>query len=286
MNTHAAFSSQNVGASIQSGIRMWHPLHWNYTELIPAGAKLACEYSRLSSLSPALGRSAKSLSGVERLWEATVFEQEAKAKQLTTELTEWQEDGVDGHTVHAEKCAGDNVSTNSDDLSRKIKIPLALEKKCAGDNVSTNSDDLSRKIKIPLALGLRQVILIIAKLSKVKQTYNDWSQIVVKIVLSFKPIKASNGWRKMTPKKTPVNTLQNNQVMQLKKSPHSQRRSFYPAPRELFNNYSSSPNGLWVNSPWGRNFGYWLRGHEGERNNCFSKIQPVGQKYREWKNFS
>ena len=25
--------------------------------------------------------------------------------------------------------------------------------------------------------------------------------------------------------------------------------------------------------------GYWLIGHEGERNNCFSKIQPVGQKY-------
>ena len=25
--------------------------------------------------------------------------------------------------------------------------------------------------------------------------------------------------------------------------------------------------------------GYWLRGHEGKRNNCFSKIQPVGQKY-------
>ena len=24
--------------------------------------------------------------------------------------------------------------------------------------------------------------------------------------------------------------------------------------------------------------GYWLRGHEGERNNCFSKIQLVGQK--------
>ena len=23
--------------------------------------------------------------------------------------------------------------------------------------------------------------------------------------------------------------------------------------------------------------GYWLRGHEGERNNCFSKIQLVGQ---------
>ena len=27
--------------------------------------------------------------------------------------------------------------------------------------------------------------------------------------------------------------------------------------------------------------GYWLRGHEGERNNCFSKIQQVGQKYRD-----
>ena len=27
--------------------------------------------------------------------------------------------------------------------------------------------------------------------------------------------------------------------------------------------------------------GYWLRDHEGERNNCFSKIQLVGQKYRE-----
>ena len=27
--------------------------------------------------------------------------------------------------------------------------------------------------------------------------------------------------------------------------------------------------------------GYWLRDHEGERNNCFTKIQPVGQKYRE-----
>ena len=26
---------------------------------------------------------------------------------------------------------------------------------------------------------------------------------------------------------------------------------------------------------------YWLRGHEGERNNCFSKIQLAGQKYRD-----
>ena len=24
--------------------------------------------------------------------------------------------------------------------------------------------------------------------------------------------------------------------------------------------------------------GYWFRGHEGDRNNCFSKIQLVGQK--------
>ena len=29
--------------------------------------------------------------------------------------------------------------------------------------------------------------------------------------------------------------------------------------------------------------GYWLRGHEGERNNCFSKIQLVGQKYQDKK---
>ena len=27
--------------------------------------------------------------------------------------------------------------------------------------------------------------------------------------------------------------------------------------------------------------GYWLRGHVGERNNCFRKIQLVGQKYRD-----
>ena len=27
--------------------------------------------------------------------------------------------------------------------------------------------------------------------------------------------------------------------------------------------------------------GYWLSGHEGKRNNCFSKIQLVAQKYRE-----
>ena len=27
--------------------------------------------------------------------------------------------------------------------------------------------------------------------------------------------------------------------------------------------------------------GYWLRDHEGEKNNCFSKIQLIGKKYRE-----
>ena len=50
----------------------------------------------------------------------------------------------------------------------------------------------------------------------------------------------------------------------------------------IISNYSSSPNGLCVNSPKGR-MGYWLRGHEGERNNCFSKIQLVGQKSRDKK---
>ena len=42
---------------------------------------------------------------------------------------------------------------------------------------------------------------------------------------------------------------------------------------KLINNYSLSLNGLWVNSPWG------YEGYEGERNNCFSKIQLVGRKY-------
>ena len=32
--------------------------------------------------------------------------------------------------------------------------------------------------------------------------------------------------------------------------------------------------------------GYWLRAHEGERNNCFSKIQQVGQKNIETKHLS
>ena len=32
--------------------------------------------------------------------------------------------------------------------------------------------------------------------------------------------------------------------------------------------------------------GCWLRGHEGERNNSFSKIQLVGKKYRDKTTFS
>ena len=31
--------------------------------------------------------------------------------------------------------------------------------------------------------------------------------------------------------------------------------------------------------------GYWHRGHEGKRNNCFSKIQLLGQKYRDKNTF-
>ena len=32
--------------------------------------------------------------------------------------------------------------------------------------------------------------------------------------------------------------------------------------------------------------GYWFRGYEGERNNCFSKMQLVGQKSIETKHLS
>ena len=32
--------------------------------------------------------------------------------------------------------------------------------------------------------------------------------------------------------------------------------------------------------------GYWLRGHEGKRNNCFSKIQLRGKKYRDKTTFA
>ena len=34
------------------------------------------------------------------------------------------------------------------------------------------------------------------------------------------------------------------------------------------------------------NYSWALRGHEGESNNCFSKIQVVGQKYRDKTTFS
>ena len=36
---------------------------------------------------------------------------------------------------------------------------------------------------------------------------------------------------------------------------------------------------LWLILNW--RGGFWLRGHEGERNNCFIKILLVGQKYRD-----
>ena len=51
-------------------------------------------------------------------------------------------------------------------------------------------------------------------------------------------------------------------------------------------------------SPWARmgyesttheaeaRMGYWLRGYEGERNNCFGKIQLVGEKNIETKHIS
>ena len=32
--------------------------------------------------------------------------------------------------------------------------------------------------------------------------------------------------------------------------------------------------------------GYWLTGYKGEKNNCFSKIQLVGQKYRDKTTFA
>ena len=53
------------------------------------------------------------------------------------------------------------------------------------------------------------------------------------------------------------------------------RLSQYCHMLSVFNNYSLSLNGFWV---W---MSYWLRGHEDERNNCFSKIQLVGQKYQD-----
>ena len=46
------------------------------------------------------------------------------------------------------------------------------------------------------------------------------------------------------------------------------------------NNYSGSES---IAHEAEGQMGYWLRDHEGERNNCFSKIQLVGQKYWEEK---
>ena len=50
----------------------------------------------------------------------------------------------------------------------------------------------------------------------------------------------------------------------------------------IFNNYSSESIAHEAES-WMR---YWLRGHEGERDNCFSKTPLVGQKISRQNNFS
>ena len=50
----------------------------------------------------------------------------------------------------------------------------------------------------------------------------------------------------------------------------------------LFNNYSSSPNGPETIAHEDEDqMNYRLWGREGERNNCFSKIQLHGKKYRD-----
>ena len=51
----------------------------------------------------------------------------------------------------------------------------------------------------------------------------------------------------------------------------------------LFNNYPLSLNGLRVTiaTEAKGQMGYGLRGHEDEGNNCLTKIQLVGQKYRD-----
>ena len=72
-------------------------------------------------------------------------------------------------------------------------------------------------------------------------------------------------------------------IIRRRELPKAQTKILYAINKYIinmtFNSYSSSPNGLWVNS-------YWLRGHEGERNNCFSRIQLVGQNYRDKTTFS
>ena len=62
----------------------------------------------------------------------------------------------------------------------------------------------------------------------------------------------------------------------------------WPVPTRVFRRVGERTwERIWYSSwwnltivPWAR-MGYWLRGHEGERSNCFSKIQLVGQKYRD-----
>ena len=49
----------------------------------------------------------------------------------------------------------------------------------------------------------------------------------------------------------------------------------------IFNNYRASPNGLWVNSPWGRRPNKLLTQRPWGQEEKLSKIQLVGQKYRD-----
>ena len=53
----------------------------------------------------------------------------------------------------------------------------------------------------------------------------------------------------------------------------------YAEKYRLVNSYSSSPESIAQEAK--RWMGYWLKGHEGKRNNCFSNTQPGGQKYRD-----
>ena len=48
----------------------------------------------------------------------------------------------------------------------------------------------------------------------------------------------------------------------------------------IFCHFCRSITGYWATYCTGL-WGYWVRGHGGERNNCFGKIQLVRQKYRE-----
>ena len=63
-------------------------------------------------------------------------------------------------------------------------------------------------------------------------------------------------------------------------------KRFFSSNKRLFNNYSSSPNGLWVtNSPWGRRPNGLLTQRQWGHNS-FTKIQLVGKTISRQNNFS